>query len=178
LNGGLLLRAEIEELRERLSLCQKERVRLKKELEGLTRRKEGLLGLIEEKSRIEGRMKLAGKLARANRKALERTEARVEGLEERLKRCIRRRRGWRIWRMAYLAGLGMEKGAFSPGRMARDTGMRYWKVYRDIRLLQKLGILRRVRWGVYRVKAGVRGEDLEDEIAKSLAAGPDTRRRK
>jgi hypothetical protein len=171
LNGGLLLRAEIEELRERLSLCQKERVRLKKELEGL-------LGLIEEKSRIEGRLKLAGKLAKANRKALERTKARVEGLEERLKRCIRRRRGWRIWRMAYLARLGMEKGAFSPGRMARDTGMKYWKVYRDIRLLQKLGILRRVRWGVYRVKAGVRGEDLEDEIAKSLAAGPDTRRRK
>jgi DNA-binding IscR family transcriptional regulator len=86
----------------------------------------------------------------------------------RLRRYVLKLRIARISRMAYIAGLGRKKGVFSPGKMARDTGIKYSMVYRDIRLLQRLGILRKVRWGRYRVEAGV-DTDLQDEIAGRLA---------
>jgi hypothetical protein len=90
-------------------------------------------------------------------------------LRERLKRCVLRRRAKRIGRMAYLARLGREKGTFSPGRMARDTGIGYSTVYADMRLLLRLGILQRLGWGRYKVKDGL-GRGLEGEIAGRLAA--------
>lgn len=155
------LRAEVEELRRRLSTCQEEKARLEEALKSMSR--------LAEESGVEGRSAHVEELARAGRTALEKTKERIAVLEERLRRCVRRRRVSRILRMAYLARLGMEKKVFSPGRTARDTGMRYWIVYKDIRLLERLGILRRIRWGLYMVREGVRMEDLEDEIARRLA---------
>jgi hypothetical protein len=176
LSSDLLLRAEIEDLRGKLSLCRREKARLERRFGTLARRKEGLPRLVEKRGEIESRAMLTETHIRTNQEVLEEKRTTVRVLEEALTRCLRRRRAWRIWRLAYIAGLGMEKGRFTPGRMARDTGMKYWTLYKDIRLLEDLGILRRVRWGLYGVRPGVGREDLEDEIARSLAAPPDSRR--
>jgi DNA-binding transcriptional ArsR family regulator len=89
-------------------------------------------------------------------------------LKERLKRCLLRRRAKRIDRLAYLTRLGREKGTFSPGEMARDTGIDYRIVHADLRLLLRLGVVRRLKWGRYRIEDNLKR--LEEEIAGRLAA--------
>jgi hypothetical protein len=95
-------------------------------------------------------------------------EALCDHLEERLRRCIRRRRARRIHRMAKLARLGADKGVFSPKRLWKETGMRYNIVYMDIHFLLRLGVIERIRWGRYRIAPGIKVDELEEEITKRI----------
>ena len=91
-------------------------------------------------------------------------EALCDHLEERLMRCIRRRRARRIHRMAKLARLGADKGVFSPKRLWKETGMRYNIVRKDIHLLNRLGVIERIRKGRYCIAPGIKVDELEEEI--------------
>jgi hypothetical protein len=110
-----------------------------------------LEGLLEAQEHLDGRL-----------------ETCCDALEDRLKRCIRRRKAELIHRIAELARLGIEKGVFTPKRLVAETGMKYSVVYRDLQRLRHLGIAVRMRWGLYAVKPGVPEKDLEEEIARAM----------
>lgn len=104
-------------------------------------------------------------LLRAQEEVVRGLEHCCDAMEERLKRCIRRRKAELIHRMAVLARLGGEKGVFTPKRLTLETGIRYSLVYRDLRCLLRLGIIDKPWWGRYVLKAAAGEEALEDVIA-------------